>query len=140
MGGIFMAWLWKGYQGARETRTWPEVSAVIMESAVQERILGPSIPTEYSLKLTYEYPYAGKSYLGEQLKIRENPWSKERAKAEVLSKKFRLGQAVIAYVNPEAPEIAILEHETKASLYSIWFPALFVIGGLGIAGAALVRR
>lgn len=137
MGGIFVAWLWKGYTSAKETRTWTQVSGVILESAVQERVLGPSIPMEFAFKLTYEYSFERKSYLGERLRVRENPWSKERKKAEVLAGRFHIGQEVTAFVNPENPAEAILEHETKAPGYSIWFPCLFVIGGLGIVLRAL---
>ncbi len=140
MGGIFVAWLWKGYASARETRQWQEVSATVLESAVQDRVLGPQIPREYSLKLMYEYPFNGKSYLGERLKLRENPWAKEKARAKGIAEQFRIGQEVTAYVNPADPSQAVLQHETKAPLYSIWFPCLFVIAGLGIAVKALLIR
>ena len=35
---------------------------------------------------------------------------------------------------------AVLKMDSQAAGYSIWFPGLFVIGGLGIAGRALVKR
>lgn len=140
IGGFFVVVLWKGFVKAKETHSWAEVPAVIMESAVQERVLGQSIPIEYSLKLTYEYRVDGKSYFGERLRRRENPWSKEKAKAEVLAGKFRAGQQVTAFVNPEKSDEALLEHETKAPGYSIWFPGLFVVGGLGIVIRTLTRK
>jgi hypothetical protein len=46
----------------------------------------------------------------------------------------------VCYVNPSDPTIAILKHGTRAALYSIWFPLLFVVGGLGIAWTAIRRK
>jgi hypothetical protein len=44
-------------------------------------------------------------------------------------------------VNPAEPSFAILKTDSLAPGYSIWFPALFVVGGLGITfRAALGKR
>ena len=45
----------------------------------------------------------------------------------------------MAYVNPSDPDFAVLKPDTKAAGYSIWFPLLFVVGGLGITVRAIVR-
>jgi hypothetical protein len=42
-------------------------------------------------------------------------------------------------VNPALPAEAVLEHASRAALYSIWFPLLFVVGGLGMLRGALKR-
>jgi hypothetical protein len=46
---------------------------------------------------------------------------------------------VEAYVNPDDPTEALLEHETKAPGYSIWFPAWFLVGGLMVFFRALLN-
>jgi hypothetical protein len=46
----------------------------------------------------------------------------------------------MAFVNPAEPDFAVLKPDTKATGYSIWFPLLFVVGGLGIAGRAIVKQ
>lgn len=46
----------------------------------------------------------------------------------------------MAFVNPTEPNFAVLKPDTKAAGYSIWFPLLFVVGGLGIVVRAIVRR
>jgi hypothetical protein len=46
----------------------------------------------------------------------------------------------MAFVNPAQPDFAVLKPDTKAAGYSIWFPLLFVVGGLGIVVRAIVRR
>ncbi|MEM1444175.1 MAG: hypothetical protein AAGF67_17645, partial [Verrucomicrobiota bacterium] len=47
---------------------------------------------------------------------------------------------LVCYVDPKNPDFAVLKKDTKAALYSIWFPGLFVVGGAGMILTALVRR
>jgi hypothetical protein len=47
---------------------------------------------------------------------------------------------MICYVDPKSPDRAVLKRDTKAALYSIWFPCLFVIGGAGMILSALFRK
>jgi hypothetical protein len=49
------------------------------------------------------------------------------------------GSAQTCFVNPALPAEAVLEHASRAALYSIWFPLLFVVGGLGMLRGALKR-
>jgi hypothetical protein len=43
-------------------------------------------------------------------------------------------------VNPADPAVAVLRIDSRAPGYSLWFPALFVVGGVGIVVGALRRR
>ena len=43
----------------------------------------------------------------------------------------------MVYVNPADVNFTMLKPDSKAAGYSIWFPMLFVIGGLGIAIRAI---
>ena len=137
MGALFMGLLWKSYVGAKETRAWPVVEGVVLEASVAERKLGPQIPQEYSVGLSYSYDFEGQPYQGDHLTRRENPWYKDRERVEVGLKEFSMGTRVEVFVNPEEPEEAVLKHESKAGGYSIWFPGLFVVAGLGIILSAL---
>lgn len=137
MGGLFVVILWNGYVHARETHEWTKVPAVVIESQVGERKLGRDIPVEYHHELAYEYEIAGKFHRGERLRRRENPYFKERAGAEGEVEQWKVGMKTEAWVNPEDPDEAVLEHESKAPGYSIWFPGLFVVGGLGVLFRAL---
>lgn len=132
LGAVFVGILWRGYVRAAETREWSTVPAVIVISEVKERQLGVNIPTEYTHKLSYEYVVDGKSYLGERSKRRENPFYKEKAKIEAEVEKWALGSEVNSYVNPDDANESVLAHDTKAPGYSIWFPALFFVGGMGV--------
>jgi hypothetical protein len=132
MGGLFVAILWRGYTRAKETREWSKVPAVIVVSQVGERQLGREVPKEYTHELVYEYRVDGEFYRSERLKRRENPYLKEKAKVAPEVARFPVGRKVEAFVNPNDPKEAVVEHETKAPGYSIWFPGLFLVGGLGV--------
>ncbi len=139
VGGAFVLILGRGYLKAKETEAWERVSAVIVVSQVGVRSLGPSIPEEFTHELVYEYEVDGEIYRGERLQRRKNPFFKEQAKILPELERWKVGQKVEAFVNPENAEEALLEHETKAPGYSIWFPALFFVGGIGVILRALSK-
>lgn len=132
LGAVFVASLWRGYVRAVETREWSTVPAVIVISEIEERQLGVNIPTEYTHKLSYEYVVDGESYLGERSKRRKNPFYKEKAKIQAEVEKWPVEAEVSSYVNPDDANESVLAHDTKAPGYSIWFPALFFVGGMGV--------
>ena len=104
---------------------------------IAERQLGEHIPKEYSHEILYRYYWKDKAYTHDRTYRRENPWSKEKERAEAAMKKFAKNETYTGRVNPADPAEAVLAHDTKAGGYSIWFPILFVIGGLGMIGGAL---
>ena len=53
---------------------------------------------------------------------------------------YAVGTETICYVDPDAPEMAVLKKDSKAALYTIWFPCLFIVGGAGMIFTALFRR
>ena len=139
LGGVFVLILGRGYLRAKETESWEKVPAVIVVSQVGERRLGEMVPEEYTHELVYEYEVEGEVYRGDRLKRRENPFFKEAAKISPEVERWKVGSKVEAFVNPKDPDEVLLEHETKAPGYSIWFPALFLVGGLGVFVRALLK-
>jgi len=137
LGGIFVAILGRGYLRASETRDWPQVPAVVIESRLGERKLGSSVPLEYFHELVYEYRFEEKFYRGERTKRRKNPFLKEKAGVQAEVDRWKVGMKTEAWVNPENPGEAVLDHDTKGPGYSIWFPGLFLVGGLGVFFRAL---
>lgn len=136
MGLVFVGLMGRSFFEAKKTRDWPQVEARIVESREIERKVGSVVP-EFSHQIQYRYSYEGKEHEWHLLRERENPWYKKRDKIEASLEKFPKGEKVTAFVNPMEPAKAVLEHETKAGGYSIWFPALFVVGGGGIVLRAL---
>lgn len=139
IGGLFVFLLGQGYLRAVETRGWNEVAAVVLVSDVRERQLSPEVPPEFTHEIVYEYRINGKFHRGERTKTRENPFYKNRDQVLAERDRWPVGKEVTARVNPSRPEQALLEHETKAPGYSIWFPALLLVGGLVIVARSLWR-
>lgn len=137
MGGFFVFVLGRGYIRAKETQEWPSYPAVVVVSELEDRQIGKA--KEYRHKLVYEYRVGGKFYRGERLKRRENPYLKKKNKIVPFVEKFPVGSRLAAFVNPNDPTEVLIEHETKAPGYSIWFPALFLLGGLVVFFRALLK-
>ncbi len=140
IGGIFVSVMGRSYLRAREMRQWPEVSCVILVSEIQERRHDRFSPLEFRQKLAYAYEWKGQAFTGERLSLRENPWSSKRELAEKRVSDYREGMVTSCRVNPLTPEVAVLKPDSLAPGYSIWFPGLFIIGGLGICVQALRKR
>ena len=138
MGGLFTALMWDSYQRAVDQREWPQVEAVVLSSGVEEFQHDEFSPKEYRLEILYGYEWEGEAMTGGNLTTRGNSSSKDLGKIAAQSKAFPAGAKITAYVNPDYPDSAILKPDSKAAGYSIWFPLLFVVGGLGIVAKALL--
>ena len=137
IGGLFTALMWDSYQRASAMHAWPRVEAVILSSEIGERRHDEYTAKEYSVKLLYGYEWKNEARTGELIVARGNPWAKELARSEQELEKYPVGLKTMAYINPADTSFAVLKPDTKAAGYSIWFPLLFVVGGLGIAFKAI---
>ena len=138
MGGFFVFALLIGYQRAKQTRDWEKTRCIITRSGVAEERPTRNSPMAYRAVIEYRYSFGGKSWTGSSIK-RVDGSSSHSQRAESKVAKYPLGRQLHCWVNPQAPEQAILEHNTLAPLYTVWFPGLFVVAGLGISGGALWR-
>lgn len=136
-GIVFMYLLWQSYQRAQSMDGYPQVEAVIISSEMAERQATANVKTEYRLNILFGYTYEGKNYTNDSIQLRPNPWLKKKEKVEALVAEFPVGKTVPAWVRPADPEVAVLKPETKAPGYSIWFPGVFVLGGLGMVAGAI---
>lgn len=140
IGGLFVWLLGRSFLRAWEMRSWPEVPCVILSSEVGERHHDEISPTEFRQNLTYGYEWKGQPRTGDHLTLRDNPWSSNREMIGNKAAEFPAGMETTCRVNPASPQIAVLKVDSLAPGYSIWFPGLFVIGGLGISVRALRNR
>ena len=136
VGGIFVWLLLRSYGNANDTRKWSEVPCLIIRSEVTERV-AENISPEFRWEVAYKYQYKEEDFIGSKLGPRGQKWSREKAKAEVWLEEYPMDSKQVCFVNPEEPEVAILEHDTKAAGYTVWFPGLFVLGGVGIMVGAV---
>lgn len=136
-GGFFLWFLWKNFDVATEMDPWVETPCQILAATVDDSQINQHFETVYEFQVSYRYEFDGETYLGEQVKSKELT-SGVPKKLEKWQRRFVSGEASVCYVNPKDPEEAVLVRDTKASIYSLWFPGLFVVGGLGMALSALV--
>ncbi|MEM6912124.1 MAG: DUF3592 domain-containing protein [Verrucomicrobiota bacterium] len=131
IGLFFCLWLWQGYQKVKVTRAWPSVSAVLEKAEVARYTQHQTPSPKFQVDLLYSYEWEGKVFTSSQSRMRPLR-SMTLQKAENLVKELKSLRPFRAYVNPADPSQAILKHDTKAALYTIWFPGLLVVGGIGI--------
>ena len=128
-------YLWGSWQKAEETRKWTPAEAIISSSQVLTDRATPHSPPRYVAEVHYRYQFNGESYTSRRIKRVDGP-SSQKSRSEATVAKYRPGQTVTCHVNPAQPDFAILEPDSRAALYSIWFPLLFVVGGGGMVVSA----
>lgn len=140
IGGIFVWLMGRSFLRAWEMRSWPEVSCVILSSEVAEWRHDENSPPEFRHDLSFGYEWQGVARSGDHLTLRGSPWSSNRPMVEARTAEWPTGKPSTCRVDPANPDFAVLKPESLAPGYSIWFPALFVAGGLGIAIRALAGK
>jgi hypothetical protein len=136
MGSVATLYLWGSWKRAEETRTWKPVEAIVIASQVLTDRPSPHSPLKFTADVHYRYTVDGKTHTSTRIKRVDGPSSHKNKTEEVVAR-YPLGKPVTCYVNPAQPDFAILEHDSRAALYSIWFPLLFVAGGAGMVVSAL---
>ncbi len=140
LAGLVFTWvLWTAWQRAEETRRWTPLPCRIVSSRLhQERPTPHSNPT-YRPEVRYSFTLDGRALTGTHIR-RVDSASQHEDVARKKLEGYPVGAEITCYVNPQKPEQSVLKHDTRAALYSIWFPILFVVGGLGMAWNALTKR
>ncbi len=135
-GALVGVYLWLVYEKAVAMEGWVARPAIIAESSAQA---GPrdrfGLP-RYLLKVVYRYDYDGRTFLSEGVK-RLPVVTKTREGMRRWLEKFPEGVETVCYVDPDDPGRALLVRDSRAAIFSIWFPGLFVVGGIGSAVSAL---
>jgi hypothetical protein len=131
-GAVFVFLMARSFERAREMRNWPQVPCVILSSETEERRHDPQSPAEFRVNVTFGYEWQGVRRTSDRPTWRGSSWTSKPDVIEFRSKEYTVGQQTVCYVNPADPDFAILKPDSLAPGYSIWFPALFVVGGLGI--------
>ena len=139
LGAVFTGVLWHSWQLAEETRSWVETPAKVLSSQVIPDQATPNSPTKYRVVVRYQYNFGGAVYHTERIRRSDGP-KNDREDAEALREEYTPGQALTCWVNPEDPAYAVLKHDNRAALYSIWFPLLFFGGGLRMVWGVMRRK
>lgn len=137
--GLLFVWL-MAQSGVRaiRMRSWDRVPCRILRSEIIERRNDPLSATEFSHAVMFGYETASGSKTSEQLSLRGSPWSSQRTKIETSYSRYPVGSNMICYVNPKDHTQAVLKPDSLAPIYSIWFPSLFVVGGMVMTWRAVL--
>lgn len=143
IAGCAFVWLMqRSYGKASETREWPQVEAVVLESRVEvdQRVREHAGQLNTAAFILYGYEQEGERLTSERVKRRGQFWSNKPERAQALVEKYPVGARVPCFVNPQDARYAVLEHDSKAAGYSIWFPLIFVIGGGGMMVGVFFKK
>jgi hypothetical protein len=140
IGALFVWMMAASALRASHTRHWPQVPCVILVSEIHDRLHDPQSPVEYRHHIVFGYEWEGQAHTSERASLRGNPWSSKRGVVAARAAEYTAGQHTVCHVNPADPAFAILKPDSMAPLYSIWFPGVFVLGGLVMAARAAIRK
>ncbi len=139
LGLGFCFLLGRGYLTAASFDAWRPTRATVLASWIEGVPQPGSALVRYEFKVRYRYEANGESQVSTRVReIASN--TRKRSKVERLQAQFAVGDEVTCYVDPEDPSQAILLRPTKAPGYTLWFPALFAVGGAGMCVVALRKR
>ena len=130
IGGLFIFLMGRSYLRAKEMREWPTVPCVILSSSIEERQHDPYSPVEYSHQIIFGYEWQDQAHTSDLVSLRGSKWSSKPQPIEQSLTRYPAGSQQLCHVNPQDPQLAVLELDSLAPLYSIWFPALFAVGGV----------
>ena len=130
IGGIFVWLLGRSFLRAYEMRSWPEVACVIISSEINERRHDENSPMEFRHDVSFGYEWMGETRTSSRVSLRGSAWSSKRGLIEQRASEWSIGMATTCRVSPQDPDFAVLKPDSLAPGYSIWFPGLFLVGGL----------
>lgn len=137
IAGLFFAWrMWLSYEKAQITRRWTQVPCRIISSRVATERPTPNSPPAHRVDLRYEYQFKGVTHTGTHIRQVAAAPTQHLENARRKQQDYPPGTDHTCFVNPASPDDAVLEHSSRAALYSIWFPLLFVAGGVGMLRGA----
>jgi Protein of unknown function (DUF3592) len=132
IGGLFIWLMMRSFIRAKEMTHWHQENALIVHSEVEKIDIPMGTSAEYRLDILFSYQFNGQHYRSYLYDLRGGMRVSDKEKIRQLTEKFYQGKSVICWVNPQHPETAVLRVDSRAAAYSLWFPGLFVLGGLGM--------
>ncbi len=139
VGSVFVSYLWGSYRRAALMDDWAEVPCRIESISVDDGEFNQRGMPKYVLRIAYRYEWRGHEYEGNRYKRLPTEASDPRKLKGILSR-YTPGTEAVCHLDPDAPELVVLKKDSKAALYTLWFPCLFIVGGAGMILSALFRR
>jgi hypothetical protein len=128
MGGLASGYLVWAWQRASLMNSWVETGCTVLSSGMEEYRHRDTERPRYRWEIQYGYEFEGERYVSERAK-RLDVVSGHREKVEGWMARYPTGMETRCWVNPEGPAEAVLKKSTRASIYTLWFPLVFFVGG-----------
>ena len=139
VGAAFVQYLWHSYTRAAKMDDWVAVPCEVVSMDVDDSELNSRGMTKYIFQVAYTYEFEGMTYTGHRLeRLPIEVGDPRKLKHEIAD--YPVGTKTVCYLDPDAPETVVIKKDSKAALYTIWFPCLFIVGGGGMILSALFRR
>ncbi|MCB1205647.1 MAG: DUF3592 domain-containing protein [Verrucomicrobiae bacterium] len=138
-GWVFVTYLWNAYMRAAQMDEWVEAPCLIESVHVDDTQKNQRGMPKYLLEVTYRYQWQGHDYLGNRIRRLPTEASDPRKLKKKLEQ-YAVGTETMCFFDPDAPELVVLQKDSKAPLYTLWFPCLFIAGGAGMILSALFRK
>lgn len=114
---------------------WPQVPCEIIVSHVNSH--SSSDGTTYTIEIKFNYSYQTIDYNGGSYSFDTIQSSGRKRKQKIIAK-YPIGSEAVCWVNPDAPEEAVLSRRVPGIVYFIIpFTSIFMLVGLGIMLGAL---
>lgn len=132
VSGVFLWLMTRSYLRSSEMAKWPQYPAMILEAKVKRIDWAEGMPPSFEPYVLYRYRVDEKDFESERYGLRGSPRYKGREEAAYHVKDFTPGQMIQCWVNPQDVSMSIIKLDSRAAGYSLWFPGLFFLGGLGM--------
>ena len=126
-------------QLASASRRWPTVSGTITTSSVVEEVIEDDSDKDstierkihrYYLDLRYSYRINARDYVGTSVGFGWTAIYGARDQAETAASRYRPGEPVTVYYDPDQPGTAVLEPDNRQGSFApLVFSAIFAIAG-----------
>lgn len=131
IGMLFLLLIPTIYDWAR-MQTWEAVPAQLIEARLERQY---DETTTYRARARYRYQFQGTTYTGERVAIggrSDNIGDFQEQLGYRLEGALRRGEAVTAWVNPDAPHEAVLERSLRPALLIFYLAFVVMFGGFGL--------
>src|SRR3974390_610493 len=133
--GLGLAFCWLIFREAAaglRTWTWTKTPCEISSSGVRETYRHGHKTGNYAFQVRYHYDFGGGGYTSERHQLKSSGFQ-DYGQVAHLTELYRPESSSVCFVNPTAPDQAVLKRGNPLFPLLVLFPLIFVtIGALGI--------
>jgi hypothetical protein len=127
--GLLVGWLFlRDAAGGLQTWTWRKTACEITASAIRQQNQQGSQKDDFFFEVKFRYTFGGRQFSSDQYK-RSPESSEDYSQIARLTERYPPGSSAVCYVNPSAPERAVLVRYNLFHLLLLLFPVPFVAFG-----------